>query len=75
MKNYNQFDTYTIPIKINDFNIDDIRNYLLSKNFQVVFINYESGIDSQLKIKFQNKLNENEELYLMSTCNKFSSTI
>jgi hypothetical protein len=74
MKKYEEIDTYTIPIKIDDLNIDEIKNYLLSKNFKIIFINYESGIDSHLKIKFENKLDENEELQLMSVISRLNHT-
>lgn len=66
--------TYTIPININDLSIDEIKNYLTSKDFKVIFINYESGIDSHLKIKFENKLNEEQELYLMTIISRLNHT-
>lgn len=73
MKKYEEY-TYTISIKINDLNIDEIKNYLTSKNFKVIFINYESGIDSNLKIKFENILNEQEELQLMTIISRLKNT-
>ena len=46
MKKYEEY-TYTIPIKIDDLNIDEIKNYLLKKVYYTIDINfiYESNLN------------------------------